>query len=454
MEKQRKFMDEVGKELGCAGDLAGWYKVSTQTLCDHGGLVLLRRYGDSISTLLTSVYPEFKWDPLKFTRVPHNYWDSKANQRAFLDELGMKLGINSGDTEGWYKIYNKIVIQNGGNAILKRYNDSLPEMLAAVYPELKWDTSRFLQRKEWNSFEIQKRFLDELGARLGIKDGHREGWYKVSTQVVIDLGGASLLSLFNGSLIALLSTIYPDFNWNPLKFVKVPQKYWASVENQRAFMDDVGRQLGFREGELDRWYAVSTQIFIDHGGKSILQRYNDSLSTILTNIYPEHNWDPLRFTKVPQNYWASKANQRAFLDALARKLDFKEGEFGGWYNVSHRILRDNGGRGLLEHYNGSIAELITSIYPEHDWHIWRFPRGSSRVFLDPFVLLQVVESVERALQIKSPQEWYRVSQEQLDALDVSRVFQASAGGLVAALSQKYPEEKWDTTKFARREDRR
>jgi len=43
-------------------------------------------------------------------------------------------------------------------------------------------------------------------------------WYKISVHQFIELGGAALLHYHHGSLINILKTVYPEFNWKNFRF--------------------------------------------------------------------------------------------------------------------------------------------------------------------------------------------------------------------------------------------
>ncbi len=56
MTNQRDFLDRIGKELNVND---GWYTITAKTLRDHGAAGLLKKYNDSPSKLLQTVYPEY-----------------------------------------------------------------------------------------------------------------------------------------------------------------------------------------------------------------------------------------------------------------------------------------------------------------------------------------------------------------------------------------------------------
>ena len=74
-----------------------------------------------------------------------------------------------------------------------------------------------------------------------------------------ELGGTSLLQKYNNSLPALLSTMFPGFEWLPWKFFKCPQNYWDDMKNQRKFMDWVVLELKIKEPK--DWYTVSSKVY-------------------------------------------------------------------------------------------------------------------------------------------------------------------------------------------------
>lgn len=59
-------------------------------------------------------------------------WKNKNTQRAFLEQLAIKLDIVQPQT--WGKVTLKTVIENGGNSLLKQHKSSLKRALKHAYP--------------------------------------------------------------------------------------------------------------------------------------------------------------------------------------------------------------------------------------------------------------------------------------------------------------------------------
>jgi hypothetical protein len=72
------------------------------------------------------------------------------------------------------------------------------------------------------------------------------------------VGGSSLLHKYNDSLSLLLSTVYPEYEWLPWKFIKSPRNYWENVNNQRKYIEWAGKQLNIKQ--LSDWYKVTRKV--------------------------------------------------------------------------------------------------------------------------------------------------------------------------------------------------
>ncbi len=93
----------------------------------------------------------YKWDAKRFRtqlfrykRVGTGHWNKISNQRAFLEELAVKLSIISThhiltitdiqENKDWYKITLAELQQSGGAGLYKRYL-SMSKLFMTVYPE-------------------------------------------------------------------------------------------------------------------------------------------------------------------------------------------------------------------------------------------------------------------------------------------------------------------------------
>ncbi len=72
-----------------------------------GGKPLLEIYENSMLKFLTNMVPSYEWLPWKFASVPKHFWDSKENQKWFLESARKELGIK--EMQDWYDIPTRVV---------------------------------------------------------------------------------------------------------------------------------------------------------------------------------------------------------------------------------------------------------------------------------------------------------------------------------------------------------
>lgn len=151
---------------------------------------------------------------------------------------------------------------------------------------------------------------------------------------------------------------------------------------------------------LDDWYNVTLDNIQKNGGSGLLSDYyNDSPSSALQIIYPEHKWELVRFrykpsqlwnknhtqrtlflgsTTTPQGFWKSVDNHKDFFDWPKSKLGYHC--MDDWYNVTKEDIYKNGGSRLLSgYYNSSPSSALQSIYPEHKWELDKFKHKPSQL---------------------------------------------------------------------------
>lgn len=337
------------------------------------------------------------------------------SQKSSLLRISEDLGIKA--LEDWYGIRNEDIIHHGGTNLLAQYGGSLSELLASLFPEHPWNAARFSNkpRNYWNSIETQRTFMEELGQRLGVgRDLSR--WYKISRYEVEENGGRGLLQLYNDSMVLLLSSVFPEHDWDPKKVrlrrkpkvqspnsspqeitpptstlpntrealtvnikrrdskkspINKPYNYWKDITNHKKFLLELAGTLGITS--LEGWYGVSKEDFVRNGGSYLIRIHNSSVRSLLQSVFPEHDWDASKFSKKPQRHWGSIENVREFLNDLAGKLGFKYDDYEKWYSVRGRQIQEHGGWHLIRYF-GSLQNLLGAAYPNHAWDGTKFIR--------------------------------------------------------------------------------
>ena len=72
-----------------------------------------------------------------------------------------------------------------------------------------------------------------------------------------------------------------------------------------------------------------------HGGGLLATRYNHSLQSLLSEVYPNFDWFAWEFEKLPTKFFDDPKNQRKFVDWAGKQLNVNE--YSDWYNVKTTV---------------------------------------------------------------------------------------------------------------------
>ena len=442
-ENHKKYIEWLGKKLGYT-TMEHWYKISTKDYKNNYGNRLLTYYNHSYVKLVTSMYPEYNWIIWKFKVVPNSYWQNKENHTKYMDWLGKKLGYTTKDD--WYNIsVVKDITDNDGGGLLKYYNHSYVKLVTSMYPEYNWIIWKFkvVPKNYWQNKENHIKYMDWLGKELGYTT--KDDWYNISTKdVKNNYGDGLLMAYYNSSSIELVTSIYPDYNWIIWKFKFVTNNYWKNKENHTKYIEWLGKGLGYTT--MEDWYKISQKDFKNNYGGGLLTYYNGSSIDLVTSMYPEHNWIIWKFKFVTNNYWKNKENHKKYIEWLGKELGYTTME--DWYNISVKSIHNNYGCGLLRYYNGSNIELVTSMYPEHNWIIWKFKYVTNNYWQNKENHTKYIEWLGKELGYTTMEDWYKISQKDLKNNYggglLNKYYNGSPSQLVIKM---FPDYNWDKSKF-------
>jgi hypothetical protein len=189
---------------------------------------------------------------------------------------------------------------------------------------------------------------------------------------IYERGGTGLMAQYNGSHVRALTTIYPEFNWQPWRFTQSPKSNLQSVQSHREFFDHMAKKLNLKH--MDDWYNITRDGLLEKRTTVLHEHYGDSLVKALQTAYPEVKWLPWKFTRVPSGYWQHESNVRAYVEWAGAQLGVAKLE--DWHGVSVHQVRNLYGNTLLKMYGGLI-KLLAAVYPNHPWESTMFKGPSS-----------------------------------------------------------------------------
>jgi len=274
--------------------------------------------------------------------------------------------------DDWYNVTHKDIYNWGGHSILREYYNASPsKALGNVYPEHQWILHKFKRspRGYWRDKVNQNNFFDWTGIQLRYK--HMADWYNVTLEDIYECGGKALMDdYYNKSIYKALSTIYPTHSWIPWKFNKVPRSFWDTNMRKR-FFQWLGVQLGYND--MDNWYNISSDDIYKHGGGGFpMTFYNNSPTTALQELYPEHEWMWWRFNCAPHGLWEQAmkdpSQQRKIIYWLHEHLHIQNLE--DWYRVSiHQVQKC-----VRILTTRMLTQMLTSTFPVHKWDVAKLTR--------------------------------------------------------------------------------
>lgn len=134
-----------------------------------------------------------------------------------------------------------------------------------------------MPKSYWQSTSNRKKFIELIAKKLKIKEPRE--WGKVTKSRFCELGGASILLYYNGSIFHCLQSLYKgldslcevlssqDIEWKREWFVNlplIPKNHWESMENQRKFFEELAVHVNAKNPR--DWRKISTTLIKHRGG--------------------------------------------------------------------------------------------------------------------------------------------------------------------------------------------
>lgn len=430
------YIEWLGELLGCKS-LEDWYKVKTGDFENNYGATFLREYGDSMSSALRDLYPDYEWIPWFFVQVPNRFWQKSSNQRKYMDWLSDELGDL--EPENWYGINKKLFEQNHGSGLLAQFGNSAIETVRNVYPEYKLLPWKFkvCPNGFWLDDAKIRTYLEWLGEELGYsKPKH---WYKLSSKLMKANYGTSLLgNIWHGAARKAAYFLFPDYDWKPWLFNQVPANWWKKAENRKEYLQWLGEKLGYSE-PVD-WYKAKKATFANNNGSGFLKEF-DGYQDAVMQSFPDFDWNPQLFTAKKNRYWDDWKNRRACVDALGEKLNFTCRE--DWYKTKQSDFKKNDCGGIIHYFKGSIRAILKDAYPEYEWLPWKFHSTTRGFWKDRENRIWYLKWLGKKLTFSNPEHWYKIKRRNFfDNYGGALLNHWYHGSPIAAAQEMFPDYDW------------
>jgi hypothetical protein len=247
---QKKILEDAGRELGVK-ELDDWYSVSRTEVLRKIPFIITS-YNNSLLSTLKAIYPHHSWDSSRFQTLLHGHWNDLNHQRNKLEEIGKQFGVK--ELDDWYKVPRRDVLKKI-SFLSSHYNSKLLTALKVLYPNHPWDPSLFSRTPvgHWNDLNNQKRKLEEVGKKLGVKE--LEDWYFVSRKKVRETI-PFIFKRHENNFLTVLQKLYPQHSWNPIHCRNIPRHIWEN--SSPLFFKEMLSQLieKYKIKDLREWYNI------------------------------------------------------------------------------------------------------------------------------------------------------------------------------------------------------
>lgn len=102
-----------------------------------------------------------------------------------------------------------------------------------------------------------------------------------------------------------------------------------------------------------------------------------------------------------------------------------------------------GGGLLVAHYNDSVQQALSEVYPNHEWLPWLFPAVPRDFWTKPANIKKFFAWAATQLKISEPSDWYKITHADMAKLGGGGLLGIHFGNsLVSALKVAYPQHEW------------
>lgn len=119
-----------------------------------------------------------------------------------------------------------------------------------------------------------------------------------------------------------------------------------------------------------------------------------------------------------------------------------------WYDVSRKIIEDNGGRLLLREYNNSPIRLIKAMFTKYEWLDWKFKKSKDGLWDSMETQKKYAYWFGNKVRYETIVRWYELTTEAIYAnFGRSLLNKYYSGSPIQFVKAMFPEYEWLEWKF-------
>lgn len=122
-----------------------------------------------------------------------------------------------------------------------------------------------------------------------------------------------MLKYYNNSTAATLQGVFPEHDWQPWLFQQSPNGYWEDTTNVRKFFEYLESKIPIKK--MEDWYRISLADIRLFGPITMFNKKR-TISDVLLQVYPTHNWNLDLLSKPKSSFKPSQRRLAATLQEI------------------------------------------------------------------------------------------------------------------------------------------
>ena len=255
------------------------------------------------------------------------------------------------------------------------------------------------QQNNWKNKQNVVQFLKTLQTKYNLNSTD-----SITVKQIRSNGGGALLNQY--SLYDLKYIGNPSGKFKKRIQYK-PAGHWEDKKNVKEFLEEI--KIKYNLKSIDDWKSITSKQIQSYGGGTILHQY--SIYDLKYMAFPneESNFDkPIQC----KGYWNDYQNIIQFLDGIQVKYNLKTPQ--DWNSITTKHIISNGGSSLLKIY--SLYDLKCLGFPSGKLFYTKPIRQKSAEFWNEEENRnQFIQKIQEKFNLKTPQDWERLSTRQIKA---------------------------------------
>eukprot|EP00026_Physarum_polycephalum_P002024 Phypoly_transcript_02028.p1 GENE.Phypoly_transcript_02028~~Phypoly_transcript_02028.p1 ORF type:complete len:915 (+),score=93.17 Phypoly_transcript_02028:73-2745(+) len=335
-----------------------WYNVTrNQVYSAKNSALVCSFHNGSFPQAIADLFPQHKIDLSKFAHF------KPLSECEFLDQFAWHNHFDPRIPENWYTMGVKFRRTKNANAIIKKYGDYV-QAVVTILDDITFDKSRF-NDDLWRDVLHQRTYFCKFAEEMTSDFLEPRTWYSTTfLRILMQREGTRhILSHYGGDIARALQNAFPEIVFDPPAFSS--PVHWQEKRNRKVFFEAFAQENEFDSLVPQNWYYASRKkFFATQNASHVLRHYRGSFAEALLDLYPEIGLQKNKLFANNSDFWAQTTNRKIFLDNFATKKSFDPLSSEHWRTVSAAEIKNmKNGRSLLAQCNGSVKQLVCSVYP-------------------------------------------------------------------------------------------